>query len=60
MVGHGARMDARRNAYMVFVVNPEGEIRSFGKPIRRLKDNTEAGISRNRITWRELSSSRSE
>ena len=58
--GHRERIDERRNAYIVFVGKPEGENRSFGRSMRRLEDNTKAGISKNRITWRELSSSRSE
>jgi len=57
---HGTRMDERRNAYMVLVGKPEGETRSFGRPMRRLEDTIKTGISINRITWRELTSSRSE
>jgi len=57
---HGARMDESRNAYMVLVGKSEGETRPFGRPARRMEDNTKTGISRNRITWPELSSSCSE
>jgi hypothetical protein len=46
--------------YMVLMGKPEGKTRSFGRPVRRLEDNIKTDLSRNRITWRELSSSLSE
>jgi hypothetical protein len=38
LAGHAARMGAKRNAYRILVVKPEGK-RPLRRPIRRWEDN---------------------
>jgi hypothetical protein len=40
----------KRNAYRIFVVNPEGK-RPLGRPRRRWADNIKIEVKRDRMGW---------
>jgi hypothetical protein len=60
--GHLARMKARRNAYRIFVGNPEGR-RPLGRPRCRWVDNIKMGlreIGLDGINWIDLAQDRDQ
>jgi hypothetical protein len=47
--GHVARMEERRNVYMIFVVGRTRKKRPFGKPKRRREINIKIGVQEIRL-----------
>jgi hypothetical protein len=48
--GHVARMAETRTAYRILMGKPEGK-RPLGRPRRRLVDNIETDLKRDRMGW---------
>jgi hypothetical protein len=46
--GHVARMEAKRNAYIIIVVKPKGK-RPLGRPRRRWVDNIKMDVRENSV-----------